>query len=96
MIEVSELKQRRLRTVLWGNKNVFITESSLDIGGTNVVQHTIHLKPITVSKHHKPYCLPPEKREVSRHQLVPKKIIRTIKDLFLSSFHVIMSAVVNL
>ena len=52
-----------------GKKDVFVTESSPDIGVTDVVQYTIHLKPNAVSKHHKPYRLPPEKREVLRHQL---------------------------
>jgi hypothetical protein len=67
--ELDKEEIRRLQTMLLENKDVFVTDSSPDIGVTNVVQHTIHLKPDAVSKHHKPYRLPPEKREVLRHQL---------------------------
>jgi hypothetical protein len=33
------------------------------------VEHQIHLKPDAVSKHQRPYKLPPHKRDVLRHQL---------------------------
>ena len=58
-----------LQSLLWNNKDVFVTKDSPDIGVTRVLQHTIHLKPNAISKHHKPYRLPPDKREVLRHQL---------------------------
>lgn len=58
-----------LQNTLWANKDCFVTAENPDIGVTNIVQHTIHLKPDAISKHHKPYRLPPEKREVLRHQL---------------------------
>lgn len=58
-----------LQNILWVNKDCFVTDDNPDIGVTSVVQHTIYLKPDAISKHHKPYRLPPEKREVLRHQL---------------------------
>ncbi|VDI01005.1 Hypothetical predicted protein, partial [Mytilus galloprovincialis] len=40
-----------------------------NLGYTHLVEHKIHLKPNAVGKHHKPYRLPPYKREVLREQL---------------------------
>jgi hypothetical protein len=39
------------------------------LGLTNLVEQQIHLKPDAVSKHQRPYKLPPHKRDVLRHQL---------------------------
>lgn len=67
--ELDANEKTPLQHTLWANKDCFVTSDNPDIGVTNVVQHTIHLKPNAISKHHKPYRLPPEKREVLRHQL---------------------------
>ena len=39
------------------------------MGFTSLVEHRIALKPNAVSNHQRPYRLPPDKREVLRHQL---------------------------
>lgn len=48
------------KTFFWSNKDMFATMNNPDIGVPKVVQHT---------KHHKPYRLLPQKREVLRHRL---------------------------
>ena len=50
---------------------MFVTKNSPDIGLTHVVQHhgQIQLKPDAQPKHHRPYRLPPDKKQVLRHQL---------------------------
>ena len=50
-------------------KSIFVTDDNPNLGYTNVVEHKITLKQDFVSKHHRPYRLPPDKREVLRHQL---------------------------
>ncbi|XP_060078765.1 uncharacterized protein LOC132558240 [Ylistrum balloti] len=50
-------------------RDIFVTDENPLLGFTNVVEHRINLKSDAVSKHHKPYRLSPDKREVLRTQL---------------------------
>ncbi|VDI21012.1 Hypothetical predicted protein [Mytilus galloprovincialis] len=54
---------------LLDNLDLFVTKENPNLGYTHLVEHKIHLKPNAVGKHHKPYRLPPYKREVLREQL---------------------------
>ena len=67
--ELSMEDRMLLHECLVRNKSVFVTADNPNIGLTDVVEHKIHLKPGAVSKHHRPYRLPPDKKEVLRHQL---------------------------
>ncbi len=67
--ELDHAQRQQLETVLLSNKDVFVTEANPALGLTSVVQHKIHLKPNFIPKHQRPYRLPPNKREVLRHQL---------------------------
>lgn len=58
-----------LKKRLYQYWDIFVTKENPSLGFTSLVEHTIHLKPNAVSKHHKPYRLSPEKREVLRTQL---------------------------
>lgn len=61
--------QSKLRNLLHRYKSLFVTPDSPDLGYTDVVKHKIILKPNAKPKHQRPYRLPPDKREVLRHQL---------------------------
>lgn len=63
----SQIEQ--LQQCLYEYKDIFVTKQNPSLGFTTVVEHKIHLKPDVVSKHHKPYRLSPDKREVLRTQL---------------------------
>lgn len=63
-----------LTETLCRNRDIFVTKENPDIGLTNVVEHQIHLKPDAEPKHQRPYRLPPDKKEVLRHQL--KELLR--------------------
>ncbi|KAK3089628.1 hypothetical protein FSP39_005185 [Pinctada imbricata] len=67
--ELKRSEKASLNDLLCEKREIFVTKDNPNIGITQVVQHTIHLKPNALSKHHKPYRLPPYKREVLRHQL---------------------------
>lgn len=67
--DLSPEEQTRLYHTLYKHRQVFTTEDNPDIGFTALVEHRITLKPDVVSKHQRPYRLPPDKREVLRHQL---------------------------
>ena len=62
-------QQSQLNELLIKNKELFVTKENPKLGLTNLVEHQIHLKPDAVSKHQRPYKLPPHKRDVLRHQL---------------------------
>lgn len=49
--------------------DIFDTKENPSLGFTSLVENTIHLQPNAVSKHHKPYRLSPDKREVLGTQL---------------------------
>jgi hypothetical protein len=59
----------RLQNLTIKNKELFVTRENPKLGLTNLVEHQIHLKPDAVSKHQRPYKLPPHKRDVLRHQI---------------------------
>ena len=63
-------QQSQLNEFLIKNKELFVTKENPKLGLTNLVEHQIHLKPDAVSKHQRPYKLPPHKRDVLRHQLL--------------------------
>lgn len=67
--DLSPSDSDRLYQVLYKHKNVFVTPDNPDMGFTNLVEHKVSLKPDAVSKHQRPYRLPPDKREVLHHQL---------------------------
>ncbi len=67
--ELSTEQKEALSHVLLANKDLFVTQHSTELGVTDMVQHRIHLKPNAAPKHQRPYRLPPDKREVLRHQL---------------------------
>jgi hypothetical protein len=62
-------QQSQLNELLVKNKELFVTNENPKLGLTQLVEHQIHLKPDAVSKHQRPYKLPPHKRDVLRHQL---------------------------
>ena len=53
----------------WLKTKNYLSLKKTQLGLTNLVEHQIHLKPDAVSKHQRPYKLPPHKRDVLRHQL---------------------------
>jgi hypothetical protein len=55
-------QQSQLNELLIKNKELFVTKENPKLGLTNLVEHQIHLKPDAVSKHQRPYKLPPHKR----------------------------------
>ena len=63
------VEQWELETDRFDNLDLFVTKENPNLGYTHLVEHKIHLKPNAVGKHHKPYRLPPYKREVLREQL---------------------------
>ena len=68
---------------LFDHKSVFITEENPELGFSNLVQHQINLKPDFISKHQRPYRLPPDKKEVLRHQLdelLKQGVITTVSE----------------
>ena len=67
--DLSPDEQNQLYEVLYKHKQVFTTPEHPDIGFTPLVEHKISLKPDAQTKHQRPYRLPPDKREVLRHQL---------------------------
>lgn len=58
-----------LKKSLYQYWDIFILKENPSLGFTSLFEHTIHLKPNAVSKHHKPYRLLPDEREVLRTQL---------------------------
>ncbi|VDI54224.1 Hypothetical predicted protein [Mytilus galloprovincialis] len=62
-------QKSELAECLLDNLDLFVTKENPNLGYTHLVEHKIHLKPNAVGKHHKPYRLPPYKREVLREQL---------------------------
>ena len=66
---LSNQEKSELENCLFGNKDIFVTKQNPSLGLTTLVEHQIHLKPDAKSKHQRPYKLPPDKREVLRHQL---------------------------
>ena len=60
---------RELTRVLEKNHDIFVTEDNPSLGYTDLVQHTITLKPDAKPRHQRPYRLPPDKKEVLRHHL---------------------------
>ncbi|XP_045176579.2 uncharacterized protein LOC128545883 [Mercenaria mercenaria] len=67
--KLSDEQKAQLYQCLYEHKSVFITEDNPGLGHTTVVEHQIHLKPEAQSKHQRPYRLPPDKKQVLRHQL---------------------------
>lgn len=63
-VELDELKH-----CLYSNRDIFVTKQNPSLGFTTVVEHKIHLKKDAVPKHHQPYRLSPDKKEVLRTQL---------------------------
>ena len=59
----------KLQKCLQSHKDLFVTEENPDLGYTEVVQHKISLKPDYRPKYHKPYRLPPDKKEALREHL---------------------------
>ena len=47
---------------------MFASHEYPEMGYTSRLEHHIHLKPDAFSKHQKLYSLPPEKREILRHE----------------------------
>ena len=66
---LSNQEKSELENCLFENKDIFVTKENPSLGLTTLVEHQIHLKPDAKSKHQRPYKLPPDKREVLRHQL---------------------------
>ena len=62
-------QQLQLNELLVENKELFVTKENPKLGLTKLVEQQIHLKHDKVSKHQRPYKLPPHKRDVLRHQL---------------------------
>lgn len=61
--------KKSLTECLIKHQSLFVTKENPDIGLTRVVEHQIHLMPGAQPKHHRPYRLPPDKKQVLRHQL---------------------------
>lgn len=61
---VSDVLFNMLQKCLYQYWDIFDTKENPSLGFTSLVEHTIHLQPNAVSKHHKPYRLSPDKREV--------------------------------
>ena len=55
--------------VFYNSRDIFVTKDSPGLGFTTLVQHHIHLKPDTVSKHQRPHRLLPDKRDALCHHL---------------------------
>ena len=66
---LSDDQRQDLLQCLYKHKNVFVTDENPNLGFTTEVEHTITLKPNAVSKHQRPYRLPPDKRLILRHHL---------------------------
>lgn len=80
---LSDSERNKLAECLRDNYDIFVTDANPNIGFTNVVEHQITLKDDAVGKHHKPYRLSPEKREILRHhldRLLEQGIIRPVKE----------------
>ena len=67
--ELSDLEKSNLFQCLYEHKEVFITDENPGLGLTHVVKHHIQLKPDFQPKHQRPYRLPPDKKQVLKHQL---------------------------
>lgn len=67
--DLTENEQTQLVQCINKNYDIFVTEDNPDIGYTNIVEHKITLKDDAVGKHHKPYRLSPEKRDILRYHL---------------------------
>ena len=67
--DLSPEHRAQLYQCLYEHKDLFITKDNPGLGHTTIVKHEIHLKPDAKSKHQRPYRLPPDKKEVLRHQL---------------------------
>ena len=57
-------QQLQLNELLVENKELFVTKENPKLGLTKLVEQQIHLKHDKVSKHQRPYILPPHKRDV--------------------------------
>lgn len=68
-INLFDVQCDMLKKCLYQYWDIFILKENPSLGFTSLVEHTIHLKPNAVSKHHKPYRLSPDEREVHRTQL---------------------------
>jgi len=66
---LTDTQKSELAECLFDNFDLFVTNENPNLGYTNLVEHKIHLKPNVISKHQKPYRLPPYKREILREQL---------------------------
>ena len=80
---LSEDQRQGLLRCLFDHRNAFVTDENPNLGFTNEVEHTIILKPNTVTKHQIPYRLPPDKRLILRHhldELLRQNIIAPVSD----------------
>lgn len=66
---LSETQVKELHQCIYDNRDVFVTDTNPNLGYSKLVEHEIHLVPGFVSKHQRPYRLPPDKKEVLRSQL---------------------------
>ena len=67
--DLSREHKAQLYQCLYEHKDLFITKDNPGLGHNKIVKHEIHLKPNAKSKHQRPYRLPPDKKQVLRHQL---------------------------
>ena len=67
--ELSAPEKLKLFKCLYEHKSVFITDNNPGLGLTSVIKHHIQLKPDFQPKHQRPYRLPPDKKQVLKHQL---------------------------
>ena len=80
---LSDDQRQDLFQCLYEHKNVFVTDGNPNLGFTSEVEHTITLKPNAVSKHQRPYRLPPDKRLILLHhldELLRQNIIAPVSD----------------
>ncbi|ESO94764.1 hypothetical protein LOTGIDRAFT_161013 [Lottia gigantea] len=98
--ELSPIQNQQILDCLSNLKDLFVTEDNPGLGLTHLVQHKIQLKDSAISKHQGPYRLPPNKKEVLRHQLdqlleqAKQKLFNGIIDMFMESgdkFPVVLS-----
>ncbi|XP_046551038.1 uncharacterized protein LOC124260765 [Haliotis rubra] len=81
--DLADGQTKQLAECLYDCQDIFVTPRNSSLGLTHLVEHKIHLKPDYVPKHQRPYRLPPDKREVLRHQLdelVQQGIIRFVDE----------------
>lgn len=66
---LTQRKKIKLQKCLQSHLDLFVSDENPDLGYTEVVQHKISLKPDYHPKYHKPYRLPPDKKEALRKHL---------------------------